>query len=214
MSRGIPRHEVPKATLRGMIRAARSWHGLHGTWANKSPEYWFTVGVAQSLQEKLDDSRKWVCVEPRIREMVNAKACQSIKDFPKKIRLNGRCDLGVQRLNEDYFAAIEIKTRVYSFTREISNDIRRLCLLFDKRIESKISVCCLAIYSDASKRSRNGAKHLVAERFANIESRAKAIAASFGLRLAAAPKFGRDPDDESDCDDVDHWGVQCLSITR
>lgn len=214
MSRGIPRHEVPKATLRGMIRAARSWHGLHGTWANKSPEYWFTVGVAQSLQEGLDDSKKWVCVEPRIQEMVDAQKCRKIRGFPERIRLNGRCDLGVQRIKEDYFAAIEIKTRVYSFTKEIDSDLRRLCLLFDKRIESKISVCCLAIYSDASKTSRNGAKHLLEERFANIELGANAIAASFGLHLAAVSKLGRDPYDESDCDDVDHWGVQCLSITR
>lgn len=214
MSRGIPRHEVSKAALRGMLRAARSWHGLHGTWANKSPEYWFTVGVAQSLQENLDDSRKWVCVEPRVREMVDAESCKSNKGFQEEIRLNGRCDLGVQRNNEDYFAAIEIKTRVYSFTKGIENDLRRLCLLFDKQLKSKISVCCLAIYTDASKRSKNDARRLIAERFANIESRALAISSGYGLRLTAASKFGRDPYDESECDDVDHWGVQCLSIIR
>ncbi|WP_162782233.1 hypothetical protein [Arenimonas caeni] len=197
-----------------MKHAAKSWHALHGTWANKAPEYWFTVSVAQSLQGELDDSRKWVCVEPKISEMVDARSSRLVDGHSSDLRLNGRCDLAVQRVNEDFFAAVEIKIRAYAFTKAIEKDIRRLCFLLDRRVDSKLSICCLAIYTDASRASRGGAKKKIAERFDDFASRTRSIASSTGLRVTCDSRIGRDPDAGKRRADLDHWGVQCLSITR
>lgn len=214
MSRGLGKKEIAPAVLGGMRTGAKSWNDLHGTWANKAPEYWFTVSVAQALQRHLDDSKKWVCVEPRMADIVAADLSNASGTYLAGLRLKGRCDLAVQRANEETFAAIEIKIRAYSFTKSIADDVRRLCLLLDPRVSSSIAVCCLAIYTDASRSSKGGARLRLLEQFDSFKDSTKALASEFKVDVEHDFRLGRDPDAGLRKVDVDYWGVQCISLTR
>src|SRR6476620_742548 len=147
MSRGISRTQIPAVTLEGMAKAAQRWHRLHGTWADEAAEYWFTVLVALQLQRKLTESKNWIGLESNVTETI--RLCGAARPGrPRKVlRRNGRCDIVVARANEKPFAAIEIKSPAYHFSRSVKSDIERLRELLLYSPGSSLSVACVAIYS-------------------------------------------------------------------
>ena len=209
MSRGIERSVVPPIVLSGMLKAAKSWNTLHGTWASQAPEYWFTVTVAQELQRKLDDAKKWIRLEGAVKTTMRQSGSAGPGRPSTGLRRNGKCDIIVERLNELPFAAIEIKTRVYAFTSTLERDVIRLRDMLKKQHKNSISVACLAIYSDASEeRTLNGARSYLSMRFEKNLERVVEICAGQALSVSEDHRLRKD----SDSDDM--WGVQCLALVR
>ena len=126
MSRGIARGNVAPLVLRGMRKGAKNWDALHGSWADEAPEYWFTVLVALELQKGLDTKKNWIRLEGNVAKALNAAGPKRRGRPPKALRRTGRCDIVVERANEAPFALIEIKNRVYSFSRTLASDVERL----------------------------------------------------------------------------------------
>ncbi|WP_156968997.1 hypothetical protein [Arenimonas metalli] len=209
MSRGIERSVVPPVVIAGMAKAAKSWNALHGTWASRAPEYWFTVTVAQELQRKLDDQKKWIRLEGSVLQTMSSSGPAVVGRPVSSLRRKGRCDIVIERANESPFAAIEIKTRAYAFTAGIRSDVVRLRELLCRGGKNSLSVVCLASYSDASEKdSLNGAKARLERRFENFVERATELCVGKQLRVESRELIRRG--DESG----DLWGVQCLTLLR
>src|SRR4249919_1524633 len=123
MSRGIDSKQIPSIVLRGMKTAAKNCDRLHGSWADKAPEYWFTVLVALQLQKELNEDKNWISFEGSIRKTLEASGPKRRGRRPKTLRWNGRCDILVDRANEKPLAAIEIKRNAYAFYRSLKSDV-------------------------------------------------------------------------------------------
>ena len=209
MSRGIERSVVAPVVIAGMAKAAKSWNALHGTWANRAPEYWFTVTVAQELQRKLDDQKKWIRLEGSVLQTISSSGPAVAGRPVSALRRNGRCDIVIERANESPFAAIEIKTRAYAFTAGLRSDVIRLRELLCRGGKNSLSVVCLASYSDASEEnSASGAKACLERRFDTFFDRSTELCVGKRLRVERRELLRRG--DESG----DFWGVQCLTIVR
>lgn len=208
MSRGIHRGEIPEITLRGMRSAVKHWKSMYGTWADEAAEYWFTVAVAHQLQRQLDGSKNWIRLEANVVETIRLSGHLRPGRRRATLRENGRCDIVVTRANQKPFAAIEVKSPTYSYSAPVRRDVERLRDLLTCNRESSISIACLALYSSASDSCRLGAKATLNRRFETNLLRARETCAGRGLVVRDNYKVVRD--EESD----DHWGVQCLVLTR
>lgn len=205
MSKGINREILPKLIFKGMTSAVRSWDDLHGTLADFAPEYWFTVTVAQTLQKNLDCNKNWIGLEASVKQLIKDSRLEKPNKTTNKIR-NGKCDLVVSRANEKPFAAIEIKSKVYSTTKPVKDDIIRLRDLLKSKNKNSLTIACLAIYTSANTRT------IVNQRFDKNLSAAKSLCGKYF-------KVDDDGARKSYIQEIDNkvnifWGVQCIYIIR
>lgn len=207
MSRGISRDDVPPLVIEGMRRAAKNWDALHGTWADKAPEYWFTVHVALALQKGLHREKNWIKLEGNVANTLSACGPSRPGRPPAALRKNGRCDIVIERANETPFALVEVKSRAYSFSAAIASDVARLHHAL--RHKSKLEVACLALYSSIFvKRTQLSARKALEDKFSTNLERAKQICASDLNVTQFEPKITSVPGSNY-C-----WGVQCLTFVR
>ena len=209
MSKGIHRNNIPKLVLAGMVKAEKAWDALHGTWADHAPEYWFTVIVAQHLQRYLDTEKNWIGLEANVKETLKLAEVSRPGRPNKSLRHNGRCDIVVARGNEKPFAAIELKSPMYSFTAPLKKDIVRLRDMLRKDQRNSLSIACIALYSSASEENtKKGAMGTLEQRFENNLRGVRELCKDNALiaKEIHVIRVGRDAED---C-----WGVQCLFIVR
>ena len=206
MSRGIGSKDIPPQVLKGMRIAAKNWDRLHGSWADKAPEYWFTVQVALQLQKALDEDKNWISLEGNVRKSLNAAGPRRRGRPHAALRNSGRCDILVERANGKPFAAIEVKRNAYVFSEPLGKDIDRLAQMLAKR--SSLSIGCLALYSSARSTDLSSAKDVLKERFNTFLRRSKDRCEASSLIIKSV-SFVTEAEDSDDC-----WGVQCISLAR
>lgn len=202
MSRGFHRDDVVTLVLKGMRSAAKTWDGLHGTFANQAPEYWFNVHVAKELSKGLENS--WVGLEVSARETRQLSKPGKVGRPKKASRENGRVDIVVARDNEKPAAIIEVKSPVYTFN-SLEKDVERIASLLADT-PNALSVGCIALYTDASHKSRNGAQSGVDGLLELFKTRTAEMCKPKKLKVAS--------DEHSQQHYEDWWGVQCICITR
>lgn len=205
MSNGINRSQIPELVRVSLAKAAKSWDSLHGTWADQAPEYWFTVHVAQHLHKKLHADKNWIGLESRVGESLSLTGVKRLGRPRKTLRRNGRCDIVVTRANEKPFAAIEVKSPVYSFTDVVKKDVERLCgMLLHVGKSNSLSIACLGLYSSHQKRE------VLVKRFEKNLAQVKIICENENEKLKAqqCSKITL-PKDGTGC-----WGTQCIYLER
>lgn len=114
---------ILQATTKGAVRSFRAYYEMsRGWWMGNSPEYWYSCGIAQSL----DKEGLTVTLETSMSEIAN-NAANVAKGKPGKgLRGGGRCDVLVWwETLQTPRCIIEVKCR-WALDEECRKDIDRI----------------------------------------------------------------------------------------